>query len=154
MEMRPRRKPLMQKHIDMTGHRFGQLIVLKKAGRDKYRETLWLCQCDCKNQVIRRGSGLRNGTTYHCGCIHFTRLRNANLRHGCSTQKVRTPEWIAWNNLFQRCYNPKNPAYKYYGARGIIVCERWKESFENFLADIGPRPKGYWLERIDNEMGI
>jgi hypothetical protein len=144
----------MPAKISLVGKRFGRLIVLEDApsviiGITKpCKSTRSLCACDCGNRIIIPNHNLRIGCTKSCGCWNrdVTALRNRT--HG----KTHTPEFVIWQNMLQRCTNPRNPAYRYYGARGIKVCEAWLR-FENFLEDMGKRPLGLTLERVNNKTG-
>lgn len=127
---------------DITGHRFGRLVALKPHDKYKNAQWRWLCQCDCGKQSIVHGNNLLKGSSKSCGC---SRHKPGNLRHG----KYYTGTYKSWNAMIQRTSNPKNTRYKYYGGRGIAVCERWKQ-FKNFLEDMGERPIGMSIERIDN----
>lgn len=118
--------------IDMTGRTFGRLTARWPSGI-KYRYVWWLCSCTCGNLKIVRGQSLRNGHTKSCGCFR--------TKHG----NCHSPEYKIWDTMIQRCTNPKNGSYKNYGKRGIKVCVRWKKSFSNFLADMGRRPSGRFL---------
>lgn len=100
-------------------------------------------------------ANLRSGASQSCGCLHRERASAAKTTHGLSG----TPEYEIWQAMLKRCA-PGSPRYESYGDRGITVCERWRDSFENFLADMGPRPKGkrngraiFSIDRIDNERG-
>ena len=132
--------------IDLTGQRFGQLVVLKDIGR-KRGLVFWLCQCDCGKQTKVISNNLRTGNTKSCHdrgrppIIHGHCRRPSN--HG-------SPTYMIWCTLRQRCQNPNNPNYRNYGGRGIKVCKRWNK-FENFLADMGERPKGRSIDRINND---
>lgn len=97
-----------------------------------------VCKCDCGTEREKQIDALRNGRSLGCGC--------SKLTHGLS----KSGTFKSWDCMVQRCTNSKNDNYKNYGGRGIQVCERWLESFENFLADMGERPKGLTIERIDN----
>jgi hypothetical protein len=132
----------MNAEIDITGHRYGCLVVLWKA--DTPRK--WVCQCDCGNRTLVISYSLRGGTTRSCGCLRVEFAKKSFTRHGDTDSK----EYYSWYNMQQRCYNPKNRSFKHYGGRGISICERW-DLYENFLADMGRRPKGLILDRIDNE---
>lgn len=79
--------------------------------------------------------------------------RGARLRHGHSRRGMQTPTWRSWGSMIRRCYTPSEKGFQHWGGRGITVCERWRSSFENFLADMGERPPGTTLDRIDNERG-
>lgn len=131
---------------DITGQRFGRLTALAPT-RSASGRFCWLWRCDCGKETVARSGPVRAGQMQSCGCFRIERVRAAITTHGAS----RTPEYDCWIAMFQRCYNPKNPMFKYYGGRGIEVCERWHK-FENFLADMGRRPAGrYSIERIDND---
>jgi len=131
--------------IDLTGKRIGLWTVIKHVGQDANGNTQWLCRCACGKRRKVDGYSLRHGTSKSCGC----RRTAMQITHGHTCGK-RSPEFLVWAGLFQRCYNPKASGYKYYGARGIRVCRRWTgpNGFVNFLADMGHRPPGKSLDRI------
>lgn len=95
------------------------------------------------------GENLTRDRTKSCGCQRGLRITLAKSRHGESKQ--RTPEYWAWIGMKNRCFNPNEPKFPNYGGRGIRVCDRWLESFEHFLTDMGRRPAGHSLDRIDND---
>jgi hypothetical protein len=129
--------------IDITGHRYGKLIGIKRVGTNKHKQAIWLCQCDCGKQTQVKVADLRSGNTVSCGCLWG---HNA-LKHG---EGYESPEYRTWHLMWKRCRYPKAENYKAYGGRGITVCDRW-QSYENFLADMGRKPSGnYWIDRIDN----
>lgn len=128
--------------VDITGQRFGHLIALKDAGRTKVNRVIWLCQCDCGAQTKVDGANLRRGNTASCGCL------KTEANHGHSRRGKRSSTHICWSGMFQRCYNSNRDNFKHYGGRGITVCKRW-HSFENFLADMGERPAGRSIDRIN-----
>jgi hypothetical protein len=141
-------RPLKQ---DLTGLRFGKLKVLKRAGSVR-GSALWECKCDCGAVSIVRGGGLNNGKTTSCGCRRGEFNREERTTHGLS----KTPLYRMWCGMRNRCHNPNQPHYERYGGRGIFVCDAWRESFEQFYADMGDRPIGptgkpYTIERIDND---
>lgn len=130
---------------DLSGRRFGRLLVtedrVKVSGRSNYH---WRCQCDCGAECLASASHLRRGKI-SCGCEARERLRERNFRHGF----FRTPEYRSWESMLARCNNPLTIGYANWGGRGIRVCERWRD-FRLFLADMGPRPEGCSIDRIDN----
>lgn len=123
---------------DMTGQRFGMLVVLSRAGSTSGKAR-WFCVCDCGNEVTISGDPLRRGQ-HSCGCVSIGRRT-----HNMSETRV----YRIWRGMLSRCANKNIPQYAHYGARGITVCERWGR-FENFLADMGEPPEGYSIERRDN----
>jgi hypothetical protein len=135
--------------IDLTGQRLGRLVVLRAAGRDVRGCFKWECLCDCGNKTVVSRNNLKDNEsrpgTRSCGCWQREVGKN-NRTHGLT----KTPEHYTWGGMLNRCRNPNNPSFSYYGARGITVCERWQNSFEAFLADMGPKPStGHSLDRID-----
>jgi hypothetical protein len=135
-------------HLDITGRRFGKLTAIYELPREGGRgPRRWMCRCDCGRERSARPTYLHSGTIRSCGCLLRETLLRRNQTHG----KSGTPEYRAWCGMRERCRNPRLPAYRDYGGRGITVCPRW-ESFEAFLADMGPRPSPrHTLERINND---
>lgn len=135
----------MSHFIDLTGKRFSRLLVMSRADGVCKGETRWNCICDCGRKHTVKGSHLRRGKIKSCGCLRD----GLNRTHGLSESR----EYKTWENMKTRCNNPKNSQYKNYGARGIAVCERWSQSFEAFLEDMGKCPPGFTIERIRGDEG-
>ena len=128
--------------LALGGQRFGKLTVIEYVGTDKTGHTSWLCKCDCGNTRIMSGANLRRVRTPSCGCFNG----KGNLKY----EKKHVSTYVTWRNMKKRCYIINGPDYKYYGGRGIVVCDRWLTNYSNFLQDMGEKPDGYTLERIDN----
>lgn len=130
--------------IEMTGKRFGHLVVLSYEGYGK-RGARWLAHCDCGNERMFFGTNLRSGDTQSCGCMP------RQWKHGHShADGNKTRTYQSWINMRQRCLNTNATNYPYYGGRGIQICGRWDE-FVNFFVDRGECPEGMTLDRIDND---
>jgi hypothetical protein len=135
---------------DETGNRYGRLTVIEEAPTPSHitdqSTVYWLCRCDCGKNAVVRGHNLRSEHTYSCGCYCKQQGIAANTKHGLRTHA----DYDLWRGMKDRCYNPNHSAYEYYGGRGVTVCDRWRHSFENFLADMGPRPSTkHSIDRID-----
>jgi hypothetical protein len=142
----------MSKIINMVGRVFGKITVIRMYDtKGKQKHIRWLCVCECGNSTIAFGDALRRGNTKSCGCLRFAHP-GGRPTHGHTQNASPTREWLTWAGMRQRCLNPNNPKYKHYGGRGIRICERW-EKFENFLADMGPKPKGMTLDRFPDNNG-
>ena len=138
----------MSRLIDLTGQRFGRLTVLRRDNDTS--PVYWRCQCDCGNVVVAQGGHLKTGNVSSCKCLARENTSRRSLKHG----KHNTPEYKCWQQLKERCLNTKGKDYHRYGARGITVHPEWAESFEAFLAHIGPRPAGFKsVDRINNAKG-
>lgn len=138
--------------IDLIGQRFGRLVVVSSAPRRPgHRAAWWLCRCDCGSEMEARADGLRTGNTRSCGCLKRDTAA-ATGRENATHRATRTPEYRAWAGMLTRCENDGRKDFPDYGGRGISVCERWR-TFEKFLADMGHRPPGTSIDRIDNAKG-
>lgn len=139
----------MPAEIDITGHRFGTLVAVKRMPSVNGRlSEKWLCSCDCGNLPVVYMGNLRNGNSTSCGCVHALRLREAVTRHGLR----HSDEYRIWVGIKTRCYNRQNHSFARYGARGIGMSPEWREDFMAFYSDMGPRPsKSHSVERIDND---
>lgn len=128
---------------------FGRLTVLEFSHSNKKSLRYWKCVCICGNICVVRETHLLKGITKSCGCY---RLEQAT-KHGHTKNTFNNREsysHISWRSMKSRCFNPNTKDYPNYGERGITVCDRWKDSFTNFLEDMGERPLHHSLERIDN----
>ncbi len=133
--------------IDLTGQRFGRLIAVS-IGSDRRH---WTCLCDCGRSVNVRSDCLKSGNSRSCGCLK----RDSATKHGHSHKNAATPPtrtYTSWQAMWTRCTKESSDNFKYYGANGITVCERWKD-FGAFLCDMGERPAGTSIDRIDNSRG-
>ncbi len=137
------------RRLDISGQRFGRWRVVRYIGGP---DCLWECVCDCGNAGTPQGSFLRNGRSQSCGCLRRELVAQRNERfvtHGHCRNRQRTRTHNTWQAMLARCFDKDGEWYHRYGGRGITVCKRWMK-FENFLADMGERPAGRTLDRINN----
>lgn len=131
------------------GMKFSMLTVLKHLGYQG-RMKLWKCKCECGNESVVRTSNLSTRHIKSCGCLMATRIETELTKHNHAKKRRHTPTYQTWQAMKQRCFNKNKKCYKYYGGRGITICKRWL-MFMNFLADMGERPEGMTINRIDND---
>lgn len=130
---------------DLTGKRFGRLLITELS-HIKNKCAYWKGICDCGNEKITNSKSLQNGHCKSCGCIRSETTRDLKMSHGMT----KTTEYGIWINMKARCYRKQSTSYKNYGGRGIKVCDRWLNSFENFISDMGLKPsKRHSIDRID-----
>lgn len=130
----------MKSAVLKVGKKYGALRVISRQPISGASQ--WLCQCDCGQQTVARGSNIKRGHTTSCGCRRW--------KHGHASNYRATPTYRTWQCMITRCNERYATEYKNYGGRGIKVCKRWKK-FENFLKDMGERPSGKTLDRINND---
>lgn len=132
--------------LDLSGRTFARLTALTLVQQNN--RTAWLCRCECGNELVVRTTYLTSGHTRSCGCLQV----EACTTHGMAPFRKRSLGYRTWNAMLQRCTNQNHAAYAAYGGAGIMVCDRWL-SYENFLSDMGQRPAGATIDRIDNAKG-
>lgn len=135
--------PTVKSFKDLTGMVFDRLSVIGYVNIEGARK--WACKCECGNFTAKYSSHLLNGSTRSCGCLFLEVI----TKHGHETGRKQSGTYATWRNMIRRCSDPKILHYENYGGRGITVCDRWVK-FENFLEDMGERPVGMTIERIDN----
>ena len=146
---------------DLSNKRFGRLFVvdIDRISTDGAARVYWRCWCDCGTEKSIRSDGLTSGVVQSCGCLGIER-RSAATAAMCTThgftkggrgQNNQPAEYRAWVGAKQRCTNTSHARFKDWGGRGIKMCDRWLNSFEAFLADMGPKPAGTSIDRIDND---
>ncbi len=132
------------KKIDLAGKKYGKLLVIEFSHKGDYGCSMWLCQCEC-GSMVKVQAGLLNSGKNSCGCS------NRAFKHLNAKKGQQSYEYRCFYSMKRRCYNQTTTRYKDYGGRGIKICERWVNSFENFLSDMGKRPSSlHSLDRIDN----
>lgn len=137
--------------VDLTGRKFNRLKVLGFSHRNKQRNSMWICKCECGSKIIARGSDLLNGHSTSCGCIKKSLLSKLRKKHGLTGTRI----YEIWKHLIRRSTKEQDRRYKDYGARGITVCNEWKRSFIAFYewaVDNGYR-ENLTIDRIDNNKG-
>jgi len=149
---------------DLLGQTYNRLTVLEHVGSNKHKKALWRCLCSCGKEAIVIGSALLNGSTTSCGCYNLELLSEREpmykgktnphtLKHGMSKDaKNLPPIYRVWQGMKTRCTNTKIPNAKYYSGRGISYDPSW-ESFQTFYQDMGDKPEGLSLDRINNDKG-
>lgn len=140
----------MKPETTKAGDRHGRLIAIRRDGTDPHSGPIWVWGCDCGTEKRIRSVSVRKGVAKSCGCFQ-REARHLNGRtHGHTAGGVTSPTLHSYRSMMLRCHTPTVKSYKRYGAVGIIVCARWQERFENFLEDMGERPKATTLDRIRN----
>ena len=142
------------KYVISKDERFGRLKAKTRIVRRNASGAgvvFWVCLCDCGMSVTVAQSNLKSGNSKSCGCLHKEQLAAMAFRHGYSRGGKRTREYDVWLQMNGRCHTATNKSYASYGGRGISVCKRWRNSFVNFHKDMGQRPPGLTLQRINNE---
>lgn len=157
-ERKPRKKELFRRkpRVDMVGFTVGYLTVIRLADIEDqvYGENKWVTRCICGNEVLLATGTLtsykRDGNLASCGCKRNESIGTKNTHHGMS----KTPIYAVYRSMIDRCSLPTHQAWRNYGGRGILVCEHWKKSFENFYVDMGSTyQKGLTLDRVNNNEG-
>lgn len=140
------------KFVDLTGQKFGRLIVIRRLENNKNNKIMWLCRCDCGVEKITVGASLKNGSSKSCGCLRREVVSNAFSKHSLSKSKL----YEVYTNMLSRCTKPNAKDYVYYGGRGITVCDEWLDkesgltSFYKWAMDNGYE-KSLELDRENND---
>lgn len=135
---------------NLIGNTYGKLTVVGEVGRNPRGLVIWRCVCSCGGEKQTTIVALNRNPNIDCGCSHITRMKTQGKHNHCR-RNAESKTWRSWKSMHDRC-KPNHKSKKYYYDKGITVCERWKE-FINFLHDMGERPEGTTLDRINNSFG-
>jgi hypothetical protein len=136
--------------FNLKGQKIARLTVLERVPNDRFNRACWLCRCDCGRELVVATNALRTGNTRSCGCLMRDRAAQICTWRNTSHGESGSPEHVAWLAMKERVRNPNHRQFHNYGGRGIKVCDRWLNSYENFLADVGRKPtRKHTLDRID-----
>ena len=138
------------KAIDLTGFKFGNLVAIRYL-YSKNSRRYWLCKCGCGKEKPISSGDIRCGKVVSCGC-HKSRITARRNKETAKHGMTGSPTYITWFDMRQRCGYEKDRCFHLYGGRGIRVCKEWND-FTVFIRDMGERPKGKTLDRIDNDKG-
>lgn len=138
----------MPNRIDLSGRRFGRLVAMRvHSAQDG--NVRWECLCDCGGTCYPTRHNLQAGNHHSCGCLRREIASMKTLTHGESPRSGSSREYNSWSGAKSRCFCPTSQKYPSYGGRGITMCAEWRDSFESFLRDMGRRPIGMSLDRIN-----
>jgi len=141
-------KEFQRQKNNLAGQKFGRLLAVSALPESNIkRHILWKCICDCGSEHIAVSYDLKSGHTKSCGCL-YKESRYQNIIHGHARATGFSPTYVSWYSMITRCKNKNATNYKHYGEIGVTVCERWLE-FKNFLSDMGERPEGMTIDRIN-----
>jgi hypothetical protein len=144
--------PEAQRIAIAEGVKIGRLTAVKFSRRaNRMAVWLWLCDCGCQKEILASSVSTRH--TLSCGCLRREVTARTKTTHGNARRKRHSREYRIWRGMISRCTLPNNPAYPDYGGRGIGVCQRWLNSFQAFLEDMGKCPAGHSIERTQNHVG-
>lgn len=144
--------------LSLEGRRFYRLLVVREVERLSRYVRCWECVCDCSTVVVIRQGNLTSGNSKSCGCLDREKARDNLLPHikiihkhtvRTEGQPPRSPTYISWQSMKSRCYAPKTHGFHNWGGKGIKICDEWKNDFTAFLRDMGERPEGTTLDRLD-----
>lgn len=135
------------KRVYEAGQTFERLTLIRKVDVTATGHARWLAACSCGNEVVVVARNVGKGITKSCGCLRLEKASASLRTHGLS----KTPEYRIWKGMISRCHNPNDTGFHKYGGRGITVCDAWRQSFEAFYADMGQRPDGKSIDRVDND---
>lgn len=113
---------------DITGKVYGRLTVIERVENDKHGQARWKCLCECGNYTVAVTTELNRGNVRSCGCLSREISKKVNFKHGFKNTRL----YKVWDSMKKRCYNSNSPSYKYYGGRGITICDEWKNDFKSF----------------------
>jgi hypothetical protein len=137
------------RNLCAVGKTYNQLTVMEALERNKHSQRFFLCVCSCGGSVKVVSHALTSGNTKSCGCAK-KRAAATTGKHSTTHGMSKTSTYRVWTDMIRRCTDPSREAFKDYGGRGISVCQRWSESFTNFMLDMGAKPIGLTLDRIEN----
>jgi len=137
------------KRLELEGQTFGRLTAVKFIKKSS-QKSFWLCRCACGNFVTVRTDSLTRGVTKSCGCYQSESVskRMKEFPNSRTHGRSRSPVYRTWDGIIQHCTNPNTKGFKYWGGRGVKVCDKWK-TFEGFFEDMGERPNGLTIHRIN-----